>query len=489
MPRVANTSNINNPKRYGYDVQLDNIYLRTATAPGRELVIQSSDINTGNQINVKQNPEDFTSNLGRIYSRNNFKAGQGLDTAHRLDAQESDVHRFWDSKGVDVFHGDDETSYNIHLLHTMADKNVRGADTTFNGTNNYMTQTTNGDLYVTDEDDLYKSTDNGETWSAQTTGATHDFTGITSVGNRVFATTADGTSGSQLIEWDGSAWQIRTTDQSSTAGLNGIWFVKGTLIISGDDGELERVWAISPFEQTWSATDLQNNDALFSHEDTHHISQVVDAGAVILIASTDGNVYSVKDQAGTWLLKGVTNIPFEEVHSISAVEGLVFLGTKEYGRNVGRFYSTELVVADDLYVLANRQLVKEWVNGVDTTPKFMFASRDSVYCGVKESDSETCLWRYYLPTGGIARDLCMAGEAFVTGITNSDDKFIVVMAGVDIFKETSQYESEGYLITSAADFFTAEEKQFVGAEISTLDLPDNTEVELLYSTSFEDLDL
>ena len=29
---------------------------------------------------LKQNPEDFTSNLGRIYSRNNFKSGQGLDT-------------------------------------------------------------------------------------------------------------------------------------------------------------------------------------------------------------------------------------------------------------------------------------------------------------------------------------------------------------------------------------------------------------------------
>ena len=29
--------------------------------------------------------------------------------------------RFWDSKGVDVFHGDDETSYHIHLLHTTAE--------------------------------------------------------------------------------------------------------------------------------------------------------------------------------------------------------------------------------------------------------------------------------------------------------------------------------------------------------------------------------
>ena len=488
MPRVATSTNIKNPKRYGYDCAIDNVYLRTAIGPGRELTIQSSDVNAGQQINVKQNPEDFTSNLGRIYSRNNFSAGQGLDTAHRLDAKEDDVHRFWDSKGIDVFHGDDETSYNIHLLHTMADLNVRGASTSFTSDNNYLTQTSNGHLWVTDGTALYKSTNNGDTWAAETTGATHNFTGITSVGNRVFATTADGTSGSQLLEWDGSALNIRTTAQSSIAGLNGIWFVKGTLIIAGDDGELERVWAISPFEQTWSATDLQDNDSLFSFEDTHHISQVVDAGAVILAASTDGNVYSIKDQGGTWLLKGVSNIPFEEVHSISAVEGLVFLGTKEYGRNVGRFYRTELVVADDLYVLANRQLVKEFVNGVDTTPKFMFASRDSVYMGVKESDSETCLWRYYLPTGGIARDLCMAGEAFVTGITNIDDKFIVVMAGIDVFKETSTYESEGYLITSAADFFTAESKQFVGAEISTKTMAADTEVELQYSTKFEDLD-
>ena len=488
MPRVASTSNVRNPKRYGYNIKLDNLYLRTAVAPGREMTIQSSDVNAGQQINVKQNPEDFTSNLGRIYSRNNFSAGQGLDTAHRLDAQESDVHRFWDSKGIDVFHGDDETSYNIHLLHTMADKNVRGASTTFNSDNNYMTQTSDGNLWVTDEDDLYKSTDNGGTWAAETTGATHNFTGITSVGNRVFATTANGTSGSELLEWDGSAWNTRTTEQSATAGLNGIWFVKGVLIIAGDDGELERVWAISPFEQVWSSADLANADSLFSHEDTHHISQVVDAGAVILAASTDGNVYSIKDNAGTWILKGISNIPFEEVHSISAVEGLVFLGTKEYGRNVGRFYRTELVVADDLYVLANRQLVKEWVNSVDTTPKFMFASRDSVFCGVKESDSETCLWRYYLPTGGIARDLCMAGEAFVTGITNNDDKFIVVMAGIDVFKQTSTYESEGYLVTSAADFFTAESKQFVGAEVSTLTMPENTQVSLQYSTRFEDLD-
>ena len=93
MPRVATTINISNPKRYGYDVRIDDILLRSAVGPGREMQIQSSDVQEG-QINVKQNPEDFTSNLGRIYSRNNFAGGQGLDTAHRANGTPKDTTRF-----------------------------------------------------------------------------------------------------------------------------------------------------------------------------------------------------------------------------------------------------------------------------------------------------------------------------------------------------------------------------------------------------------
>ena len=56
------------------------------------------------------------------------------------------------------------------------------------------------------------------------------------------------------------------------------------------------------------------------------------------------------------------------------------------------------------------------------------------------------------------------------------------------YKETSTFENEGYVIMPAADFFTAESKQFVGAEISTNALPNDTSVELYYSTKFEALD-
>jgi len=489
MPRVATTSNIRNPKRYGYDLQLDNIYLRTAVGPNREMTIQSSDVQAGQQVNVKQNPEDFTSNLGRIYSRNKFDAGQGLDTAHRSDGKPDDVNRFWDSKGIDVFHGDDETAYNIHLLHQTADMNVRGASTSFVSDNNYLAQTTNGTIWVTDGTSVWYSAD-AESWTEinnTVNGATHNFTGIATFGNSLYLTTKDGTSSSQLIYYNGSTWTELNNSQTSNGGLTGIWFVKNTLWITGNDGTAEHVWDINPFD-SWSASNLAVADAIIEVEPTHRITDIVDAGAAVLAASTDGNIYSFKLSSGTFVNQGQSTIPFEEVHSLAASEGIIFFGTKENTRNIGRLYRAELVAADDLYVLANRQLVKEWVeDSINTTPTSMFTSRDSVYIGVQEGTNEANLWRYYLPTGGLARDLQTTGTGPISGITQTGGMFVMVSMGSDVYKEQSTYESEGYLITSAADFFTAESKQFVGAEISTVNMPANTEVELLYSTKFEAL--
>ena len=484
MPRVATKNNLKNPKRYGYDCAIDNVFLRTAIGPGREMTIQSSDVQAGQNVNVKQNPEDFTSNLGRIYSRNKFDSGQGLDTAHRADGKPDDVNRFWDSKGIDVFHGDDETSYNIHLLYTTDAQSL-----SFTADNNYLTQTTNGNIYVTDGQTIRLY--NGSSWStiaSGTTGATHNFTGIAAFGNNLYATTANGTSGSQLLYYNGSSWSALTTAQTSSGGLTGVWYVKNRLWITGNDGTAEYIWEVNPFSKTWSSSDLQDNDSIIEVEPTHEITNVIDGGAVVLASSTDGTIYSFKLTSGAYVNQGQTKIPFEEVHSIASAEGIVFIGTKEVARNVGRLYRLELVNADDLYVLANRQLIKEWVTAVDTTPKSMFVSRDSVYIGIKEATNEVNLWRYYLPTGGLARDLQTAGNGFVKGITQTNGKFMVVVSGSDVYKESSTYESEGYLLLSAADFFTAESKQFVGAEISTKNMASDTEVELQYSTKFEDLD-
>ena len=485
MPRVPTTADVSNPKRKGYDFRLDNLLFRTAISNDRQLVIRSAEF-PNQQIDLRQNPEDITTNIGQIFSRNDFSGGQGLDYAHKRNNADKDVTRFFDSKGVDVFHGDDETSYNVHLLYKTAPEGI-----SFNGTNNYLTQLTNGKLYVTDETTVYESTDSGDTWNALTPTITinYDITGIAAVGNTIYLTTADGTSNSELIEYDGTTWTEHTTNQSSGGGLTGVWFAKGQLFISGDNGTVELVWAVSPFNKSWSSSDLQDADAIVTFEDSHHISQIVDAGAVVLAASTNGDIYSIKDVSGTMTLFGQTNIPFEEVHCIAATEGIVFFGTKEKSRDVGRFYRADLVTADNLYVLANRQLVKEWVeDGVDTTPHFMFVTRDSVFCGVKESGSESFLWRYYLPTAGFARDIKMGAAGIVTGITNASNKFVVAVAGSDIYKETSLYEDEGYLILPNVDFFTSEVKQWVGTTVEHDEIIDTRRIQSYISTKEATID-
>ena len=479
MPRVPTTADVSNPQRKGYDFRLDNLLFRTAISTDRQLVIRSAEF-PNQQIDLRQNPEDITTNIGQIFSRNDFSGGQGLDYAHKRNNSDKDVTRFFDSKGVDVFHGDEDTSYNVHLLYKTAAEGI-----SFSNSNNYLAQLTNGKLYVSDGTTVYESTDNGDTWSALTPTVTinYNITGIAAVGNTIYLTTADGTSNSELIEYDGTTWTEHTTNQSSGGGLNGVWFAKGQLFISGDNGTVELLWAVSPFNKSWSSSDLQDADAIVTFEDTHHISQVVDAGAVVLAASTNGDIYSVKDVSGTMTLFGQTNIPFEEVHCIAATEGIVFFGTKEKSRDVGRFYRADLVTADNLYVLANRQLVKEWViDSVDTTPHFMFVSRDSVFCGIKESGSESFLWRYYLPTAAFARDIKMGASGIVTGITNADNKFVVSVAGADIYRETSLYEDEGYLILPNVDFFTSEVKQWVGTTVEHDEITDTRRIQSFIST-------
>ena len=490
MPRVATTDLIRNPKRYGYDVRIDTLLLRSAIGPGREMTIQSSDVQEG-QINVKQNPEDFTSNLGRIYSRNNFSGGQGLDTAHRANGTEKDSTRFFDSKGVDVFHGDDETSYHIHLLYTTEEKT--SALTLSAVGNNYMVRTQDSKLWLVDDKTVYNSTDGGANWSSSTT-STYEITGIVAYGNQVFITSGTGST-TELKHYDGSTWSVESLGTTITGYLTGIFFSKGVLYISGvTTDDIHYLWYADPIQKNFNNQFTSgSSNLLISAENL--FTSVADAGAATLIANENGTIYSIKDVSGTPTLQGQTEIPFEEIHTISAAEGIVFFGTKEFSRDVGRLYRADLTVADNLYVLANRQLIKEWViydtDGVtliDTTPHSIFVSRDSVYLGIKESASTSYLWRYYLPTAGLARDLEVNAGGLVYGITQYNGKFLISVAGAGVYKETSTYESTGYIITSAADFFTAESKQFVGAEVSTFNMLGNINVELRYSTSFQDLD-
>ena len=470
MAVLPSPSNTAQPQAQGFEANLDDLFLRFAVGPGRQMQINTAPLQA-QAIQTSETPEDFQQEFGQIYSRTNFSGGEGLDKAHRREGTPNDFSRFWDSKGIDVFHAEQDNSYSVRLL-----KDVEQKTLTLSSENNYLAQTTNGYMYITDGTSIYQSIDEGVTWTAMTsTQVSYDIQGIVAFGNDLFIVTGDGNTNKQLISYDLSTTTFTDENLGAvfTGHFTGIWFAKGALFLSGKSTTAEYLWQSSPFIHNFSG-DFETADALVTTEPTHQFTDVIDAGAVVLAGNTDSNIYSLKIDGGTWSLKGQTQLAFEEIHSLAATEGIVYIGTKGYQANTGRFYTAELTVADNLYVLANRQLIKEWDNGVDQSPHSMFVTRDSVYMGIHESATETNLWRYYLPTAGIARDLSVTHtsdtNAKVTGITQTGTtggKFIMLISGVGVYKETDTFVSTGYIISALADFYTSENKQWVGAKLNT----------------------
>ena len=214
------------------------------------------------------------------------------------------------------------------------------------------------------------------------------------------------------------------------------------------------------------------------------------AGALVLLESFFV-LFSIKDVAGTFTAKGQTEISGEQPTCIVESQGIVFYGTKEVQTGtkvIGRLYRATLTVADDLYILTQNQLIKQWdVDSQDNSPNALFTTRDSVYIGVKETASTSFLWRYYLPTSGIARYYKASAGGAVHNIVSLNEKFVFTVSSDGVYKQTSIYEQEGFLIAPPADFFTAENKQFVEASLEVEALSDSNTVELHLSNKYESI--
>ena len=464
MVRLATQAEVSNPRRKGYDFRIDNQLYRAAISTEQPMTIQSSDVQT-QDINVAQNPEDFTRNIGRIYSRNNFSGGSNLDMAHKRGMSENDTTRFWDSSGVDVFTQNKGTPYSLKMLfQTELEQALSSSD----GDNSMAIVETN--IYVSDDTTLYRSTDGGDTWTTISTNLTagYNIKGMTAHGDLLYVAANNGSAGE--IEQLTNVTTPVSTQKMSAAIYDGIWSVKGLMLVS----------AGTTLHQYDGATTV--GSAIETLPSGQSWTDVVDAGAVILAVASDGRIYSIKDIAGTFTAKGTTELKGEVATCITETQGKIFYGTKVSqtdSKVVGRLYSADIVVADDLYVLGNQQLIKEWnIASIDASPYRLYSTRDSVYTGIKETADNSYLWRYYLPTAGIARDLKLGAGNIVKGIGEMDGKFLATVQGSGVWQETSNYETEGYLITANADFFTAERKQWVEAQIETPDIASGHTVEL-----------
>jgi len=475
MPRLTTQAEVSNPKRKGYDFRIDNQLYRAAIGPGRQMTIESSDVNQQG-INVKQNPEDFTSNLGRIYSRNDFSGGSNLDNAHRANGTPADTTRFWDSEGVDVFTQDLGKGYNIQLLNsTKKEQSLSSSDN-----DNHMA-VVGTNIFVSDDATLYISTDGGDNWSTQSTNLTagYHIKGLAASGTDLYITANNGSAGEIEVLPTANATPGSSTQKVSAAIYDKIFAVKGQFMVTIGN-------AIHQYDG-----DTTVGSAIITLATGDTFTDVTDAGAVILGTATDGRIYSFKNVTGTFTAKGQTEIKGgEQPTCIIESQGIVFYGTKDTqitgNKVIGRLYRAQLNVADDLYVVGNQQLVKEWdVDNIDNAPHTLFSTRDSVYLGIKESSSSSHLWRYYLPTAGIARYYKANAGGIVTNINLVDEKFFFTVSGDGIYQQTSNFESEGFLIAAPADFFTAENKQFVEANVSVEELDSGSSVELHISNKYE----
>ena len=446
LPSSANTSH---PQAFGYEADLDDLFLRFAAGPGRQLNINTSPLQA-QAINTSETPEDFQQEFGQIYSRTDFSGGSGLDKAHQRNAGQFDFQKYWDSKGVDVFSGKDVgNEYKVSLLH---DTDELSSTTE---TNLYM-QELGGSIFFADGDVLKRidsPLDASPTVTSETApSAGNDITGMAVLGTRLYLVA----NGDVYVRTAASTYSVHNNHKTYSK----IWSMKGRIVASDTSGDL--------FEIPDGSTPSTMKTLPTGTEWT----DLADGGAVVLACATDGYIYSFADESSTLTLKGQTFIEGEVPNAIDAAQGLIFYGTYQNTASgkIGRLYVAEITNANSLYVLVNAQLLKQWGNGSTTlnqAPYKIISTRDSIYIGIVDSASETNLWRYYLPTGGIARDLEFGESGIVEGIAVFSDRIFATVSGGGLYRESTSYVSAGYVIMALADFFTSEKKQWVGAKVTT----------------------
>ena len=449
MSVLPSPSNTSAPESQGFEANLDDLFLRFAVGPGRQLNINTAPLQA-QAIQTSETPEDFQQEFGQIYSRTDFSGGSGLDKAHRRNASETDFQRFWDSKGIDVFNGKQVgQEYKVSLLH---DTEELSSST---NTNLYM-QEMGGSIFFADAAILKRidtPLDASPTVTSETApSAGNNITGMAVLGTRLYLVA----NGIIYVRTAASTYSVHNNHKT----FSKIWSMKGRIVASDTSGDLYQV------------TDSSNPTTMKTLPTGTEWTDLTDGGAVVLAAASDGYIYSFADESSSLTLKGQTFIEGEIPNAIDAAQGLIFYGTYQNTASgkIGRLYRAEITNANNLYVLVNAQLIKQWGDGTTTlnqAPYKIISTRDSIYTGIVDSASKTNLWRYYLPTAGIARDVEFAESGIVEAMAVFSDRLFATVSGGGLYRESTNYVSTGYIITSLGDFFTSEKKQWVGAKLNT----------------------
>jgi len=488
MP-LPSTSNVANPLAFGYEAQISDgitdILLRLAVAPGRELTITTAPL-SAQQINTAVVPEEFRAEFGQSFARSDFSGGAGLDLAHQRISGTNDFRRFFDSKGIDVFKNaaDKGKAYSIELLNETTAVTARASSETEQHIISHEDI-----LYVSQGHNVYYSSDNGDTWTdtdPYSAGPGFDVTGMVLEGHTLYVSLNDGTDSIvRYLDTDNIAggWSNYMSLHSAHV-YTGLYYVKNYLLATDTDGHLHELDGTS---SPGLIKDLPTGSLWVS---------VIDGGSVILAASDDGYIYSIKDDTTTGLeLAGQTFIEGEPIVDMTESNGIIFFSTATSSANngkIGRVYQATVASDGVIYTLQGRQLIKEFGDddtSVDKSPTAFYNTRDQIFFGVVDSTTQTDLYSIYLPTLGYARNIYYIGTSGkVMGITEAKGRMFFLVTGVGLIKEADTLVSDGYITLPAADFFTSQAKQWIGGRVYTNDIPAGSNVLAEYSTSLDALE-
>lgn len=472
MP-LPTTSTVSRPRAFGFGARLDDLYLRLAVGPDRVLDIQTAPLQA-QRLNTAANPEDFRNEFGQLFSRSDFTAGEGLAFAHRRDGDDSDVARYWDSSGIDVSPAEPGAPPRLRLLYATelsdpsANANLHLA---WDGTALYMSSGTTVRRSTNPSDDLPVFADD-DPHAGEGAVTVND---LCAVGSSVYA--ALGAQG--IHKRSGGAW----AHLSATAAVN-VWSAKGYLLASTGT-------VLSKVDQaTGVSTTIVTLPAGLTWLD------VVDAGAAILAAASDGYIYAITvDGTGAFTLRAQSLVDAPQIpYALGVGPGgaFVMFGTCENtpsGGCIGRLWRASL--DSSAYVLTDAALIRQWgdqTSEVDASMRRIFTAGSSVFVGVQDAEDASHLWRYDAVTAGRSRHLSAGGGGMIVDGLALDGRLFFTVEEAGLRRENvGTYESNGWLMSPLADFFTADAKSWAGALLDHTLPPADSRVELFYTTDAEAL--
>lgn len=477
-----NTTNTTRPLSFGYDVRIGTEYYRLV--PNRELKREDEKLQV-EQITAPENPEDLRQSFGAIFSRSDFSGGGRLRYAHRPGSEERGKTRYWDSFGLDIDFFEEGSS----VLRTARSLNTTSTgDTAYPQGEGYRIrgglEQLQGSLFAIGGSAREKllridnPTSTNPTITGEGSGIFDTLSTLTSDHNdTLYISAIDVNDGNRKV-FQRVGGSITIFSEQDAAILK---YVKDRLV--GSVGN-----------QFWHIKSGTTSVEIF--RGTSPIVDIEDAGQAILAVSKDGEFYAVTvNDAGDLELSAQSSLIQETVNWVSIIADKILVGTgqENFSNPKSRLYLCELTQANTLEIIDVIEEFKVHNPGgggsglIATTGGvrgITFHRGDAYFAVEADADvwdiykwdgTENSIYRIYRETAEVIVDINVVNGA-VCYIDNGT-KFVNQLP--------NSYVTDAYLITPLADFFSADEKSWVGTRLNVEGIDGNNSTATLSYTTNE----